>query len=194
MSWIVYRDSDNCVLNNMKVDPTATLEVGQSTTEITPDPTFTPPFTTHKWTITLPSTFTLIGQFANVPSTGDHHTQTGAMVNMSSDGTEYGRWGDSVASSGVTMLRDGQLVGFSAALDDPRTSGSTSFRITIDGVEQNMTGFTFSIDGTNTISNFLEFETVIEFTAGQIISIVAKGSGFAPSSADAAISFWYRDK
>jgi uncharacterized membrane protein (Fun14 family) len=117
----------------------------------------------------------------------------GGMTNLQATGTERTSWGAFQATAGIAVLRDGELIGFSASLTGPRTSGTATFEITINNVAQTGAGQTFDIDGTNTTSNKLEFSTPISFSAGDIISVHAITSSFAPNSSDATVSFWYRD-
>lgn len=192
MSWVLYETSTSIVRGHFSQDP-GTPPAGQSKIERVTPPLFVPPFTTHEWVYDSSlDDFSLIGPFF-IPDV-TLRTHTGAMINMRGDGTEYGVWGDSASNAGVTMFRDGELVGFSVTLDEARTSGIAEFRITIDGVEQNSSDNTFLIDGTNSINNSKEFSSPILFSKGQIISIVSKNTSFSPTSADATVSFWYRDQ
>jgi hypothetical protein len=189
MSWVIYRDSDLVVLDNMSTDP-GDPGVGFTKIERTPDEDFNPSFTTNKYVYNSGTdSFDFIGPFFVADLSIRSHT--GAMINMTANGTEFGRWGDASSTAGITMPTPGEITRMSITLDNPRTAGTAKIRMVIDGVEQNGVDKEMLLDGTNPVSNFILFSTPILYDSNTIISMVSKNNGFSPTSADATIAFWY---
>lgn len=136
-------------------------------------------------------------EWNNTPPEDIPETQTwsfnGGHSQVGNNFTRGMSWGHQQAENGIVMLRDGYILGFSGSLTQPRASGTCEFQLTINGIAQNAAGETFLIDGTNTISNSLEFTTPLFVSAGDTVSAQTVTVGFSPTSSDPTVAFWGRD-
>jgi len=136
-------------------------------------------------------------EWNNTPPEDIPETQTwsfnGGHSQVGNNFTRGMSWGHQQAENGIVMLRDGLILGFSGSLTQPRASGTCEFQLTINGIAQNGVGETFLIDGTNTISNSLEFTTPLSVVVGDIVSAQTVTVGFSPTSSDPTVAFWGRD-
>lgn len=137
----------------------------------------------------------LLNTLVNNVSNGRTYAHNGTLIDIDSNETNQMRFGDGNVTAGVRVINNGELLGFSGVLELARTAGTLTFRMVINGVQQSGAGQTFTIDGTNTLSNHIVFATPIQFNAGDIITMVAQSDAtFAPSNNDATIAFFYRDR
>ena len=116
------------------------------------------------------------------------------MFNVNANGVDPVHWADRSSVAGITMPVDGEIIRMSVSLEAPRTAGSFFFAMTIEGIAQTGTGETVTIDSSNTMSNSLVLSTPIQFSAGEDVSAIVNATGFAPSTTEANVTFWYRDR
>jgi hypothetical protein len=117
----------------------------------------------------------------------------GGYQKVGSNSTKGCSWGNDSSDAGISILEDGEVIGISCALNEPRTAGTLTVMLVINGVAQNGAGQTFLIDATNTTSNELVYGTPIVVSQGDIVSIQGVSSGFSPNASDPTMAFWGRD-
>ena len=116
----------------------------------------------------------------------------GGYINIGASETKGASWGESTSEAGITMVRDSEITGISASMTLPRTAGSVTFMLVLNGVAQNDAGYTIDIDASNTYNNYLEFTTPFLVSAGDLISMQGVSTTFAPVVSDVTLSFWGR--
>jgi len=117
----------------------------------------------------------------------------GGVINVAKDDTKGADWGRSSINAGVTILEDGEIRGMSVALNFPRSNGTLTVMLVINGVAQNAVGQTFSIDSGHPINHQLVLASPISVSQGDVVTIQTVTSSFAPVTADATVSFWGRN-
>jgi len=186
-SFIHVRDSDNIVVAVFSTTQTPAVGV----TEFNENhPVFIPPISINQWERTGVDTFVDNGPITGVPDVS-LRTHNGAIFLVIEDGTENAIWGEPANNIGINMFRAGEVIGMSVVMNRSREFGTAEFHMTVDGVLQSAE--TFFIDGTDTISNSIEYVTPITFAANQFVSISSVNVGYKGDSGTGTVVFWYRD-
>lgn len=114
--------------------------------------------------------------------------------NLPSNGTESAfSYGHNNANDGVTMLRDGNIIGMSVRVE-PGANGTATYIITKNNVENNVVGQRVVVDGgvnseggiNNTSAAFI-FTTPFPYVRGDQIEVRAITSGWGNSGSDSTV-------
>jgi len=119
---------------------------------------------------------------------------SGGVSAVSAGTTKIASMGHDNSIAGITVFRNGRILGLSVTMTLARTAGTLDFNALINGVIQNGAGETVTIDATNTISNFLIMATPIDYSAGDIIELQTSTTGFSPTGSDATLAVWVEDR
>ena len=122
------------------------------------------------------------------------HLQAGNS-NLPSNGTESGfSYGNNSANDGVCVINGGIIEGMSVYLENGRSSGSATFIVTINNVQNNVAGQRIIIDGNlgqegqiSSTKGSIKFSTPLAYSQGDQIEVRAICSGFSPTSADSTV-------
>ena len=101
--------------------------------------------------------------------------------------------GHNSSTSGFTALKDGEVFGITARINNTRTAGNAQFSVLLNGVAQNGAGETTLINAGNPQGNFQVITTPISFSAGDVLNIQSSTTSFAPAGADAVGALYIRD-
>lgn len=117
----------------------------------------------------------------------------GGILNVGKNETKGADWGRSSINAGVTILEDGEIRGMSVAMNFPRSNGTVTVMLVINGIAQNGAGQTFSIDAGHPINHQLVLASPISVIQGDVITMQTVSVSFSPVTADATVSFWGRN-
>lgn len=121
-----------------------------------------------------------------------HWVINGGKTNAA-NGTNIASYGDSGTTGGIPMLRAGEIVGVSVSVPAPcaRTVGCIQGRFAINGTPDACNIST--INACMTISDATEFGTPVSYSAGDLITLCANLTSFAPSNPEITLVLWVRD-
>jgi hypothetical protein len=196
-SFIHYNTTTNVVTNVFTT--TQTAPGGQTQVNET-HPTFIPSPSETRWQRTGVGAYTDIGPGVgpNDPDAPVPITQTwsfnGVIVDVDANEVVSTSWGSSNTSSPMTVIRDGECIGFSATLESARTAGTVTIRFTINGVQTTGAANELVINATNPSFHRIILDTPIQFSAGNRITLTATSSSFAPIDNDITVCAWIRDR
>ena len=111
------------------------------------------------------------------------------------NGIRKANFGNYQVESGVVMIDPGFIIGLSISLNYPRTAGSISLQLVINGVAQVGEDYIVNIDETNSSKNYKKFVASFEYSAGDDIGLrTIEIDSFAPNYADAVVTFFCQKK
>ncbi len=128
-------------------------------------------------------------------------TMFGGVTNVGAGSTSPILQGAPNVDAGIRVFRNGQIVGLTAVMTNARTQGTLEVQLLINGVAQTGVGETLFIDGTNPVTN------AIDYTVGPLSPIAYGGSdilsaqvitspnpgGFKPTSAGITVTMFVED-
>ncbi len=127
-------------------------------------------------------------------------TVFGGVTTVDQGTTHLIEMGATKADAGLRMFRAGQIIGLTAIVNDSWTEGSLEVQILIAGVAQTGAGETLILDGTNPVSNAIDYTisplNPLSFSADQVItahSITSGAPKWKPGSAALTVGLFIED-
>lgn len=116
------------------------------------------------------------------------HTIIAGVADVGKNATVSASYGHNASTADPVMAYAGSVVAISISLTDPRTDGTCTLQVKLNGVAQTGTGQTTQLNATNTQTNYQILTTPITYVAGDTIGLQTVTAGtFKPDKADATV-------
>jgi len=120
------------------------------------------------------------------PSHSDNYQ--GSVTNVGLNDTKIAQ--KEMFDAAFPMLKAGKIYALGVTLNDPRTAGTCTVQVLVNGVAKTAGGETIVIDATNTTAQTAVLSSPISFSAKDVIKVQTVTSGFNPVASDAQITVW----